>query len=582
MNTLVRIGLVSSLALAAGCLTEAFSSTPFYTGGEVKFSAAAEDRVNAWPVAYWREPVGSVAWPLVSWGDGHFALRPIYSQYAKKGDHSGGCREFNVLYPIAQFDPCPNDYRVFPFFWGRNRDAPYFCLFPALWWNEAFAGVLPVFWSRDEGGSSWNAAWPLYCYESHPKSDRHSPSGRSEFWMLGYLAGWTRGDGEWIDHRFLPFYAWDRGDFYSLPYSRCEDGDMAKTRILAGLAGCNTTTNGGYAASWAFPLYYHDAKKLVTPVFGTSGDAMWTLPLWYCDEDSFVTPIYGRSGDADWIFPLVYRDRDSFVTPLYGKAGKGEWFIPFYVRDADSFWSIPYSRDVKAHDGGNTNTYFMTCLAGLRSGGTEGGWAFPAYDRRKHADYDEKAAWIDARELPTAESFTTGDYRTYFLLFDDDRSVCGRKHGKWGREATNRYEIAASRKAGNHLFVNREETRRALYDIETRKKVSDKEDGAVSLLAILYRYTRKADRMEGTSDTRHSVLWKLWDWSEKDGSVSLDVFPGFTYDSKADGYKKTSLFWRLFRYESDPKSDAAAVDLLFIPVWRQEERSGSHPKAHTG
>lgn len=31
--------------------------------------------------------------------------------------------------------------------------------------------------------------------------------------------------------------------------------------------------------------------------------------------------------------------------------------------------------------------------------------------------------------------------------------------------------------------------------------------------------------------------------------VSFDVFPGVTWDSKADGYRKASWLWRLFRWE---------------------------------
>ena len=49
--------------------------------------------------------------------------------------------------------------------------------------------------------------------------------------------------------------------------------------------------------------------------------------------------------------------------------------------------------------------------------------------------------------------------------------------------------------------------------------------------------------------------------------MSLDVFPGFTYDSKTNGYSKTSFLWRFFRYENDPEK-GRKVDLLFIPVWR--------------
>ena len=45
------------------------------------------------------------------------------------------------------------------------------------------------------------------------------------------------------------------------------------------------------------------------------------------------------------------------------------------------------------------------------------------------------------------------------------------------------------------------------------------------------------------------------------------MFPGFTYDTKTNGYVKTSLLWRLFRYENDPEKDRK-IDFLFVPVWR--------------
>ena len=143
------ITAVLGLMLLGGCKMKEFSSSPFYEGNEVKFTGAVEDRVNLWPVAYYREPVGSLAWPLISWGDDHLALRPFYSQYKQSG--SGDYDEFNFFWPISQFDTKHRDYRVFPLFWGESySDKPYFCLFPALWWNREFAGVFPIFWDNDD------------------------------------------------------------------------------------------------------------------------------------------------------------------------------------------------------------------------------------------------------------------------------------------------------------------------------------------------------------------------------------------------------------------------------------------------
>ena len=99
--------VVLGAAMLGGCsfTMKEFSSTPLYSGSEVTFTGAVEDRVNLWPLGYWREPVGSIAWPLVSWGKDHFAMRPLYSQYKQGG--SGDYNEFNVLWPVGQFDTKP-------------------------------------------------------------------------------------------------------------------------------------------------------------------------------------------------------------------------------------------------------------------------------------------------------------------------------------------------------------------------------------------------------------------------------------------------------------------------------------------
>ena len=73
--------------------------------------------------------------------------------------------------------------------------------------------------------------------------------------------------------------------------------------------------------------------------------------------------------------------------------------------------------------------------------------------------------------------------------------------------------------------------------------------------------------MRDGEQVRHRVLWRLWDWKEVDGNVSLDVFPGLTYDRRKDGYTKTSFLWRLFRDEKHGSSKTS-IDFLFVPIWR--------------
>lgn len=818
---------VLGLMLLGGCKMKEFSSSPLYTGNEVKFTGAVEDRVNLWPVAYYREPVGSLAWPLISWGDDHLALRPLYSQYKQSGDDYD---EFNFFWPISQFDTKHRDYRVFPLFWGESySDKPYFCLFPALWWNREFAGVFPIFWDNDDdddggfcvfplcwagwekSGDLWNTIWPLYYYESRERSSWSEE--KSKFWAFCGLAGFNRRDGKFTNHRCLPFYFCDDDDFYSLPYSRYRSGGHLKSRILCGLAGCDSNTNGDYQASWLLPFYshdkandefltplfgktkdanwlipfyYHDEHLTLTPLFGKTVEANWTLPLYYKDKEKFLTLIGGKDGDADWVvpfywrdkrtfaslpywrqlgidgeidrafslpllsgyerddktgdrllyllmglgghvwndatggaswvfplfysdresfytllygrnprrtwlfpvyfdgeertyitpfygrnkkdgsdwlIPLYYRNKESFITPLYGRSGDADWLFPLYCRDESQFnspvysywddakkgtrgffslpllsganwetnscdktwftlaglvggssnasgshktsWALPlffreagvsfYSIPFGWNGGGSsyTNTYFAAGLAGFKSGRKEGGWMFPLFNYKKDADFDEKESWLDEAKLPEsvkvwtrietnkvwnfekkaheevvgpkqhADYVSAYDTKTHLLVFDNDKSVYG--CAPYG--VTNRYEMTERHKLGNKLVFNHESRRKACFDTATREKISDSEEGDTSLLMLLYNGEHRADTAKGTSYTSHRVLWKLWDWEEENGDVALDVFPGFTYDSKTNGYSKTSFLWRFFRYENDPEK-GRKVDLLFIPVWR--------------
>ena len=788
--------------LLGGCKMKEFSSSPFYEGNEVKFTGAVEDRVNLWPVAYYREPVGSLAWPLISWGDDHLALRPFYSQYKQSG--SGDYDEFNFFWPISQFDTRHRDYRVFPLFWGESySDKPYFCLFPALWWNREFAGVFPIFWDNDDdddggfcvfplcwagwekSGDLWNTIWPLYYYESRERSSWSEE--KSKFWAFCGLAGFNRRDGKFTNHRCLPFYFCDDDDFYSLPYSRYRSGGHLKSRILCGLAGCDSNTNGDYQASWLLPFYshdkandefltplygktkdaswlipfyYHDEHLTLTPLFGKTVEANWTLPLYYKDktfaslpywrqlgsdgeidrafslpllsgyerddktgdrllyllmglgghvwndatggaswvfplfykdresfytllygrnprrtwlfpvyfdgeERTYITPLYGRNkkDGSDWLIPLYYRNKESFITPLYGRSGEASWLFPLYCRDESQFnspvysywddakkgtrgffslpllsganwetnscdktwftlaglvggssnasgshktnWALPlflreegesfYSIPFGWSGGGSayTNTYFAAGLAGLKSGRKEGGWMFPLFNYKKDADFDEKESWLAAAKMPEdikiwtrietndvwnstakthesvvgpkqhADYVSASNMKTHLLVFDNDKSVYG--CAPYG--VTNRYEMTERHKLGNKLVFNHESNRKVCFDTATREKISDSEEGDTSLLLLLYNGEHRADTAKGTSYTSHKVLWKLWDWEEENGDVALDVFPGFTYDSKTNGYSKTSFLWRFFRYENDPE-EGKKVDLLFIPVWR--------------
>lgn len=780
------VGLM--LTVLSGCSMKEFSSTPFYSGKDVKFTGAVEDRVNLWPVAYWREPEGSIAWPMVSWGNDHFALRPAWSQYKRNG--SGEYNEFNVFWPIAQFDTFDKDYRIFPFFWGKHaqRDSSYFSLFPMLWWNKDFAGMTPFFWLRDnrkgysvfplfwsefDDDGGWHSLFPLYYYEGRRNNALGERVDYSELHAFCYLAGYERDRGCFLNHRFLPFYVWNSGDFYSLPFSRYEKGGRFKSRFFCGLGGMDSSTNGQYKASWLAPFYHHDKKGLVTPLFAVTDSANWCIPFYYKDKSNFITALGGKSGDSnwiipfywqndkrfislpysqklgddgavdsafsvpllsgynryagsdesllyvlmglyghvwkknasgvDWVFPLFYNDSESFYTLLYGRNPRRTWLFPFYYNDSEytlvtpffhkdkaagretllplysrcdgrfdtlavswwndskngsrGFFSLPLLSGAGWHTnscartwgilgglaggssnkdgthwkqwivplyymndysfvsipfgyknlGSHTNVYFAAGIAGLESGNSTGGWLFPVYKKSKDVDFDEKLAWLDRDRLPDdvkiwtepvtnnvwnakkkkiekkegtrlrATYVSSYDTRTHFLFSDNDKRIYGgyleiscwriKDKNKSGGSLTNCYEMTFCHDFGNRLLFRSEKKRKTAFSMDTREKVQDNEKGRQSFLGIVYRHDWTRDIANGTSKCRHNVLWRLWDWEEENGDIALDVFPGFTYDSKKNGYSKVALFWRFFRYENNP-GRGKKVDFLFIPVWR--------------
>lgn len=576
-------------ALLSGCATKEMRSTPFYEGDESSFTGRIEDRVNLWPLAYWREPVFSAAFSMLSFGDDHFALRPLYSQY-RQGGRGGPYDEFNLAWPLCQADVASGDHRVFPFFWGKD----YFAMFPLVLLKKDTTAFLPlvvndswsrgtvfplVFWTHERGERAFTL-FPLYSYSKTPE--------RMWLWGACGLFGNYRPDTGEYAHWALPFYYANRKGVFSIPWSRTDSLDgTAVEAYLCGLGG-RTLADGAYRSSWAVPFYYHDEEKLITPLFGKSADSDWVMPLYYRDEHSFFTlpyaswdnPDTGTSGFLSaplltWSTWSTNSCRSSWGT-LGGLVGaksnatgerRSHWALPLYQSDAGrSYTSLLYG-----WNGGGTpqtNTWWATPLVGTKAGDACGWWAFPLYDSRKDSRYDRFAGLSDGAALPADFDMDRPiDARdeSRFLLFSGVSDYVFGRRG-WG-SSTNRYEITRRRDVGSLFFCYHSDRRNVCYDVDDCRKVSDREVGESRLLLCLYEHKSRRDLMTGEHASRHRVLWKLWDWQRKGNDVRLDAFPGFTYDSKSDGYMKTSLLWRFFRYEISPSS-GTAVDFLFIPVWR--------------
>ncbi|MEF8788315.1 MAG: hypothetical protein V5A84_04530, partial [Planctomycetota bacterium] len=124
-------GLIALFAASFGCSTQQMKGTPFFEEDYEKRKGPAEERVNLWPLLYYRSPALSVLWPIGQATDEYVAVRPVFSIYKLKKDRP----EVSILWPISDLDFDEHEYRAFPAFWGAQESGePYAVLFPAAWY----------------------------------------------------------------------------------------------------------------------------------------------------------------------------------------------------------------------------------------------------------------------------------------------------------------------------------------------------------------------------------------------------------------------------------------------------------------
>ena len=453
--------LVPLLALAAavsGCATSPMMSTPFYEGSDAVFSEGAGDRVNLWPLYYDRAPARSVLWPLYTEADDHRAVRPFYSQYRWKGK-SGGADEFNVLWPLCQFDLADGSNWVFPVFWSAHG-----------------AAVFPLYYDSQVGVNA-----------------------SETFWALAGLAGYRRVHGRTTWDWLLPLYARNEENFYSIPWSTERNGRLGGSNyFLAGLVGHRTDEHGKFLSSWALPFYYKDDETFIALLYGETGTASWTFPFYCLSDTCSANPLYVRTDDP--------------------KSGEGSLTLPLLLtysdwssRGRNSLYTLPYG-----WNGGGTaqtNTWWATPLVGTHGGRRTGWWAFPLYDCSGDPDFDEKAEDLGGETIPASVTFDhetlldargraqtrvrrkgnvrADDEKTYLMLFDQDRHLSDRVD-----EETGCYRLFAHRKLGNRLLFNWESRSESIYDLRTRLKLDEKTSSDCSFLWRVFRYE---SRSHGTS-----------------------------------------------------------------------------------
>lgn len=346
------------LLFATGCSTTAMKGTPFYTGEYSRRQGPVEDRVNVWPAFYYREPALSVLWPLFEMTDDHIAVRPLFSVYGLDQTN----QQYNVLWPLTEFDRRTDDNWTLPVFWGES----HFVLFPLYWhygqpwgreggtdslfplwilsrkeddrfslwspWPLAYTWsgrqdntdgsmVLPLYWYRSnnqgsefysllwldqqkENGNVWRCLPPLY----FQAADGNNTSFLTPLWQQGHS-----GAADW--KAMLPFWSFSRegsgGSDLFAPFPL--------VRVWAGGGGSNR-------GCMVLPLYYQSRDGANSQFFfllwssGTDQNGCWRLllPLYFQSSNpvgsTLITPLWaqGRSGSGDWQMagPLWYHSRE--------------------------------------------------------------------------------------------------------------------------------------------------------------------------------------------------------------------------------------------------------------------------------
>jgi hypothetical protein len=389
------------LALAAGlsgCTSTAFLGTPLYNGERKTQLAPNKTRVYLWPALYYRDPALSVLWPLFDFTDDHAAVRPFFSVYRLQEDR----KEYNVLWPLAQFDRHHEDNRIFPVFWGNN-----------------YAAVFPLYWHEDDPfsdtGRGFDTLFPLWLY-THPQPDDYSfyalwplynrkHDGATQGWRLWPLyADWELGGGA-----YYGWYAWPLGQYWGgndvhnrllipLFYQESEPGASTFISLLAGRHNEPEET-----WSYAVPLYYYErARDRSTGFYSllggrhreANGDGYWYATpalAWGSREGKASSTWVGgllyhaaQSPDASssFLFPLYYRGSTSHASTFLTLLGGGQ-----QERDGDGFWYATPALAWGSREGEDRSTWIGGPLYhSARYGAFSTSHLFPLYFRKSTPD----------------------------------------------------------------------------------------------------------------------------------------------------------------------------------------------------
>lgn len=521
--------------------------TPFYSAGTSHEGAVTWQTVV--PLWYRSEGAGEKMFATIlgGWQTGaegrNWLIWPLLSAGYKGADS----RDLWVLAPLfhARWDRYGVSHHLLPLYWWGARDNMLISPFVAKWGN------------KDKGSKTTLVPPALTLHSEAP--------ARKDLWTAGGVAHFSWGKEAGSSH-VLPLYYRDprSATFLSLPWSTWTwNGSTTNTVVAPALSWL--TRREGRSDLWALGPLVHQS-------WGEKAGSSHVIPFYYRDkrEDTFISLPYAHWKDREAEYDLY--------PPLLSMAKRGE--------NSSAFYSPLFGWDTDARSG---FYYFMTPLAGVRTGRHSGGWVYPFWSRDHDEDMDETTGtflWgaysrtklglessmipffgYSNRKYEPAASFTNSWGATMGKTFWSLPAV-------WYRNTVEVKPVLdeAGRPSGQVETSSVRDHGCFPFWTYTRRMTGQGADETFgSLLLLLYHYrTTLTPVVQAGAQPRETVskrvLWWLWNYQRDNDMVSVDVFPGITYDAGADGFRKWSFLWRAFRYEKGP--GGKKLDLLYIPLMR--------------
>lgn len=481
--------------------------------------------------------------PLLSWG----------SRREGEGD-------FWLLGPTAHlnWDKAGTNHHVLPLYYWNGR-------------NGTLISPLAASWPGG-GDSRTTLIPPALSWYSRAGADR-------SLWMLGPMAHFNWGPQGKSSH-VLPLY-----------YANSEDGTFISP-LAAKWRWSNRREAIAFppALSWMTSGDKKSDLWLAGPLahfsWGEKAATQHVLPLYYANRrtGTFISPvaarwkdgntskllsplflgIYSRSPESKELTALLGLFNNRWGDKTYPPSG---YLLPLYVYDGSkSFHSLLFGWNRDKEDG---YVYPLTPLVGLRTGDTRGGWVFPLGWYLNEPGRDSSRGgllWSYYRR--DGKNISSGMF-PFFGYKNNPAPETPIHYERYGKS----FWCLPSCWYKNLTVSAPERTRIRKHGIfplwrYSLEEVKDKgeHDESGSVLGIAYRHKKEIKPAKNVDRESSSLLGFLWRYHREKDNLSVDVFPGFTYDRKGDSFKRFAWLGRMFRHERS--ADGVKMDLFFIPLAR--------------